>query len=71
MKSNEFVPRAFITGLSHVPRPGLSGPNNVEACKFSDHSFAEFSGLTEGEVTNIVDKLKIEEQICKMTIHVL
>jgi hypothetical protein len=36
LESNEFVEHAFITGAFSVAGPGLSGPNNVEECKFVD-----------------------------------
>ncbi|XP_075230255.1 uncharacterized protein LOC142329470 [Lycorma delicatula] len=55
-KSNKYVERAVITGVSYIAGVGLSGLNNVKVYTFLyNHPFVEFYGFSETEVKNLFE----------------
>lgn len=55
IKSNDFVERAVITGISYIEGSGLSGLNNLEVYKFlHDHSFVYLYGFLKPKSTKFL-----------------
>ncbi len=55
LKSNTFLKKAFLTGITRTAKEGIfSGLNNFDLCTILNKSFSEHFGFTEEEVNHIL-----------------
>ena len=68
LKTNPYLERALLTGITRVSKESLfSGLNNLAVYSLLDDEYSEYFGFTEAEVSMLAKEMNYQDKLVEMT----